>query len=93
MPPRLLPGRLAVSPRGRSAGASLAAAAADPNKPAPPARAPQLCTPLVAARAGFLDDVIAPRDTRARLCAELGALLGGSRTVARAARKHCTMPL
>lgn len=48
-------------------------------------------TPLSAARYGFLDDVIAPRDTRHRLCRELQLLR--DKKVERPWRKHGNIPL
>ncbi|WIA28133.1 hypothetical protein OEZ86_010705 [Tetradesmus obliquus] len=48
-------------------------------------------TPLSAARHGFLDDVIAPRDTRARLIRELRLLK--HKSVSRPWKKHGNIPL
>lgn len=48
-------------------------------------------TPLAAAKYGFIDDVILPRHTRSRLCAEL-ALLRDKRVEA-PKRKHGNPPL
>lgn len=48
-------------------------------------------TPLAAARYGFVDDVILPRNTRARLAAELAVL--ENKSVSRPARKHGNIPL
>lgn len=48
-------------------------------------------TPLSAARHGFLDDVIAPRDTRTRLIRELRLLK--HKSVSRPWKKHGNIPL
>ena len=47
--------------------------------------------PFQAAGLGYVDDVILPRDTRRRLCAELDALHGKRRAAPK--RKHSNMPL
>jgi propionyl-CoA carboxylase beta chain len=46
---------------------------------------------LQAAKLGFIDDVILPRHTRRRVCAELELLRG--KQVAAPRRKHANMPL
>lgn len=51
----------------------------------------KFATPMQAAAHGFLDDVINPRDTRARLCAELELLK--DKRVERPWRKHGNVPL
>lgn len=48
--------------------------------------------PLYAAKYGFVDDVIMPRDTRARLCREL-ALLKDKSLPMHIQRKHGNPPL
>lgn len=48
-------------------------------------------TPFQAAGLGYIDDIILPRDTRARICAELAALR--TKEVTRPRRKHSNMPL
>ena len=45
-----------------------------------------------AAKFGFIDDVILPRQTRSRLCAEL-EILKAKKVVAVPRRKHGIMPL
>jgi len=47
--------------------------------------------PLTAARRGFIDDIIAPRTTRARLCRELDALY--NKELKNPAKKHGNIPL
>lgn len=47
--------------------------------------------PMQAAKYGFIDDVIAPQDTRRRLCAELEVLKDKQAT--RPWRKHGNVPL
>ena len=47
--------------------------------------------PLYAAKYGFVDDVIMPRDTRARLCQELDLLR--EKSVPKILRKHGNPPL
>jgi len=47
--------------------------------------------PFQAAKYGFIDDIILPRHTRARVCAELEILKG--KEVARPRRKHSNLPL
>ena len=47
--------------------------------------------PLAAAKYGFIDDIILPRDTRARLCSELRLL--ATKDVPRPNRKHGNIPL
>lgn len=49
-------------------------------------------TPFQAAKYGFIDDIIRPRDTRARICAEL-ELLKEKKALFVPERKHSTMPL
>eukprot|EP00884_Botryococcus_braunii_P019306 jgi/Botrbrau1/6059/Bobra.0042s0039.1 len=51
----------------------------------------KFANPMAAARYGFLDDVILPRYTRARLCAELQLLR--NKTVPLPRRKHSNLPL
>ena len=46
---------------------------------------------LQAAQFGFVDDIILPRHTRARVCTELELLR--RKEVARPKRKHSNMPL
>jgi propionyl-CoA carboxylase beta chain len=67
----------------------------------------RFCSPLPAARLGFLDDVIRPSETRRRLCRELellrGRKLGGAggggigagrrEADGRLRKKHACMPL
>lgn len=61
----------------------------------------RFCSPLPAARLGFLDDVIRPSETRRRLCRELellrGRKLGGAAARrdadGRLRKKHACMPL
>jgi propionyl-CoA carboxylase beta chain len=63
----------------------------------------RFCSPLPAARLGFLDDVIRPSETRRRLCRELellrGRKLGGGlgpgrrEPDGRLRKKHACMPL
>jgi propionyl-CoA carboxylase beta chain len=63
----------------------------------------RFCSPLPAARLGFLDDVIRPSETRRRLCRELellrGRKLGGGvgagrrEADGRLRKKHACMPL
>ena len=48
-------------------------------------------TPFQAAKYGFVDDIILPRHTRARVCAELELLKG--KDVVQPRRKHSNMPL
>jgi hypothetical protein len=48
-------------------------------------------TPLSAARYGYLDDIIQPSATRARICAELALLRG--KKVETPFKKHSNMPL
>src|SRR5205823_1577937 len=50
-----------------------------------------VATPFVAARRGFIDDVILPRDTRRRLCRALAMLRGKS--LANPWKKHDNIPL
>lgn len=47
-------------------------------------------TPFQAAKYGFIDDVILPRDTRRRLCTELEIVKG--KRVARHPKKHGNPP-
>src|SRR6266436_5593424 len=51
----------------------------------------KFATPFVAASRGFIDDVIAPRDTRRRLCRALAMLRGKS--LANPWKKHDNIPL
>ena len=51
----------------------------------------KFANPLVAARLGFIDDVISPSQTRGRICAELGLLSG--KVVEQPSRKHGNIPL
>jgi propionyl-CoA carboxylase beta chain len=48
-------------------------------------------SPMAAARHGFIDDVILPRQTRQRLCAELALLQ--DKAAPRPHRKHGNLPL
>lgn len=48
-------------------------------------------TPFQAAKYGFVDDIILPRDTRKRVCAELELLK--NKQVVRPQRKHSNLPL
>lgn len=52
---------------------------------------PHVAPTLQAAKVGYIDDVILPRTTRHRLCAELDTLAG--KKVWRPERKHGNMPL
>ena len=49
-------------------------------------------TPMIAAQRGFIDAILDPEDTRARLCADLELLEGSERRV-RATRYHGNIPL
>jgi propionyl-CoA carboxylase beta chain len=51
----------------------------------------KLCNPLPAAERGFIDDIIAPRDTRFRVCEDLFMLQ--SKKDVRPWRKHGNIPL
>jgi propionyl-CoA carboxylase beta chain len=48
--------------------------------------------PFQAAKHGFIDDIILPRDTRKRVCAEL-ELLKNKEALVRPQRKHSNLPL
>jgi len=47
--------------------------------------------PMSAAKRGFVDDIIRPRDTRARLCKDLQTLR--TKTLTNPAKKHGNIPL
>mmetsp|Transcript_7366 Transcript_7366/g.17789 ORF Transcript_7366/g.17789 Transcript_7366/m.17789 type:complete len:561 (-) Transcript_7366:82-1764(-) len=50
-----------------------------------------LCNPHMAAKRGFIDDIVEPRDTRSRLCDELDALY--NKELKNPDKKHGNIPL
>ena len=51
----------------------------------------KFANPMVAAQRGFIDDVIEPRETRARICEDLAVLEG--KELENPWRKHGNIPL
>lgn len=49
------------------------------------------CTPVEAAKRGFLDEVISPASTRARICEDLERLK--TKSLKNPEKKHCNIPL